>query len=141
MKTFHSSLIALVTITALGASSAQAGGFLGDLINVVAPGVGTQLDQWNHNLGYPTEHVTAGIVDSFVPGAGNALRTGWAMQYSGMLNRPPQMTAPNFSSYPNSYGGYAQPNYGYNDYGYNNFGYNNYGYNPGYIGYSQPYYW
>ena len=68
-------------------SSAHAGGFLGDIINQVAPGVGTQLDQLNHNLGNPVDHAGAAALDAWAPGAGRALELGWQVQRRGILNQ------------------------------------------------------
>jgi hypothetical protein len=71
---------------------------LGDIVNQVAPGVGTQLDQLNHNLGNPVDHTIAAGANAVVPGSGVALEGAWAVQRSGILNsdgfRPAQPGGP-----------------------------------------------
>lgn len=97
---------------------AHAGGFFGDLINTVAPGVGTTLDQLNARAGNPVDHAAAAAIDGFVPGAGQALEAGWAIQRSGLLNGIGQPAA---ARAPAATAGYVppqnvqarQPTYGY----------------------------
>lgn len=73
-------LVAGSTAALAMAPGAKADGFLGGLINQVAPGVGTALDQANKSLGYPTERIVATGADQVVPGAGAVLQMGWALQ-------------------------------------------------------------
>lgn len=73
---------ALVLMAAMGLVSVNslAGGFLGDAINVIAPGVGTELDRINHQLGNPVDHAAAVVCDAYAPGCGSALEAGWELQ-------------------------------------------------------------
>lgn len=61
-------------------ANAMAGGFVGDLIDNVAPGVGTALNRLNHDAGRPFDHAVAGALEAYVPGAGTALETSWAIR-------------------------------------------------------------
>jgi len=77
--------ILATTVVAFSAisGSAHAGGVGGDLINKIVPGLGTALDEINHRMGNPVDHAAAAVLDVYVPGAGRALETGWALQRSG----------------------------------------------------------
>jgi hypothetical protein len=71
------------------AANANAGGVLGDIINSVAPGVGTALDRANAQLGNPVDHAAAAAANAYVPGAGTAMEAYWAAQRSGVLPQNP----------------------------------------------------
>lgn len=74
-------LFGAVVLSSMALSpSAFAGGFLGDFINQVAPGVGTALDQVNAQLGNPVDHAAAALADTYVPGLGTAAEANWALQ-------------------------------------------------------------
>lgn len=91
------------TSTALAQLPKENTGFLGDIVNQVASGVGTQLDQLNHHLGNPVDHAIAAGADVLAPGAGSALETYWAAQRAGLLNggnRPSNGQSPSWQNQP-----------------------------------------
>lgn len=101
-------LTTVISASALAGAvnTANAGGVFGDLINNVAPGVGTALDQANAAAGRPFDHAAAAFAEGMMPGAGTALEGAWAVQNAG---RPgpaaPRPAAPPVpSSYYPSYG-------------------------------------
>jgi hypothetical protein len=66
MTKLLSTLIAIVAgvslLTAV-APSANACGFLGCIVNQIAPGVGDQMDNLNRDLGHPAEQILNGILN------------------------------------------------------------------------------
>lgn len=44
------SVVVLLAATAIPISNASAGGFFGDIINLVVPGAGTVLDEWHREF-------------------------------------------------------------------------------------------
>lgn len=85
----------LVLLCASAGARAQ-NGVIGSAINGVLPGVGTALDQANHDLGHPFEKGVAEGLDTVVPGAGGVFQAGVQVQRSGILDggaapRPPAM--------------------------------------------------
>lgn len=79
-------LVSSLALATIASNGAQAQGFLGGIINQIAPGVRTEMDRINHNLGNPVDHAAAAALDTFVPGSGGAVEAGWAVQRSGMLD-------------------------------------------------------
>src|ERR1700722_8835227 len=51
---------AVVLATAVFGHQALAGGLIGDIVNGVAPGIGTKLDQWHKDIGQPLDSLTPG---------------------------------------------------------------------------------
>jgi len=76
---------------AADATTAKAGGFLGDIVERACGncGLGRAGDALNHQLGNPVDHAGAAVLDAWVPGAGRALEGAWALQRSGVLNGIP----------------------------------------------------
>jgi hypothetical protein len=62
---------------------AYAGGFIGDVIDQVAPGVGTALNQLNRDLGHPTEAAGAAVIDAYIPGGGRVAQQVWNRNANG----------------------------------------------------------
>lgn len=95
--------LALVTSTLMfGAvtSSVQACGFVGCLVNKVAPGVGTALDHANAAAGKPFDHAAAAVANTVVPGSGVAMEGYWAARDAGLVPSIPNrgfQAAPNFN--------------------------------------------
>jgi hypothetical protein len=69
---------AVIGLSGLGmvASSASACGFIGCVLEQIAPGsgIGEALDDANRDLGHPAEQTLDGVLDYYVPGAGEAAR-------------------------------------------------------------------
>jgi hypothetical protein len=59
-------------VIGISGGKASAGGFLGDVIDQVLPGVGTELNRVHRDLGRPVDRAGAAIVDGWVPGLGTA---------------------------------------------------------------------
>lgn len=97
-----SSLIAAAVITAasLASVNAHAGGFLGDIINGVIPGLGTQLDAINHAAGNPVDHAIAAAANTVVPGSQVAIEAAWALQRGGISSGPTVRANPDLTRVP-----------------------------------------
>jgi hypothetical protein len=67
IKQISSFLAAGLVVASVAAFStpASAGGVLGDIINQVAPGVGTALDQAHTQMGRPLDHVGATAASAY----------------------------------------------------------------------------
>lgn len=99
MKALKANATIAFLATVLGAFSLsaaacdlQSGGFVAATIGCIAGDnsdvgrVAHNVDRWNGANGRPFEHGVALVADAYVPGSGTALRTGWAIQNSGVLN-------------------------------------------------------
>ncbi len=85
-------VMVLAAMAALGSvSMANAGGFLGDLIENACGGcgVGKVADKWNAQNNNVFDHAAAKVVNGIVPGAGVALEAGWAIQRGNFGGMPP----------------------------------------------------
>jgi hypothetical protein len=72
--------------TGFNAAPANACGLIGCIVDQVLPGVGTQLDIINRNLGQPVDHIAAIVADIYVPGSGQAMEYYWAAQQAGLFD-------------------------------------------------------
>lgn len=86
------SMIAAAFTTAVSASACDLsrGGFLAGVGKCIAPDAAPvldALDDLNGQLGNPIDHAGAAALDTFVPGAGQALEGAWAIQ-RGMGGMP-----------------------------------------------------
>jgi hypothetical protein len=86
-STVRKIFFATMTATAFAlslCSPANAGGLIGDIINSVAPGIGTKLDRWNAANGNVVDHIGAAAAEIVVPGAGQALEGYYAYNRGGI---------------------------------------------------------